>query len=194
MWRDRTAALIVRFATQTCSYVASGNDGPPSTWHITQWLFRIFTISRSKRTVVFTVSCGAAGRAKTRAASVASASVLAVRRKDIEREREGVDFLVAAELRPRAIAPGLRHQPFARHVGAAAELLEIRARGDPEDRRSAVVVRLRDDVERMRVDVLGHVLAHDQRVAERAEIRLQIGDRLSGRRVRQVIRHVAVED
>src|SRR6185312_17411290 len=124
---------------------------------MTQWLFRIFTISRSKRTVVLTVSCGVAVRAATRTAQAASVSALAALGKDIEGEREGMDGVVAAELRPRAIPPGLGHQSFERHVRPAAQFLEIRARRNLEDRGAAVVVGLRDDVERMRVDVLGHV-------------------------------------
>ena len=51
---------------------------------------------------------------------------------------------------------------------------------------SVVVVATGKDVERMRVDVLVQVLAHDERVPERAEIGLQIGDRLARRGVGQV--------
>jgi hypothetical protein len=38
----------------------------------------------------------------------------------------------------------------------------------------------------MRVDVIEHVLAHDQRVAERAEVGLQIGDRPARARVFEI--------
>src|SRR6185436_18680517 len=173
MWRLMTSALTFLRCSHACSYVSSGNDGPPSAWHITQWLLRILTISRSKRTVVFTVSCGDAGRAANTSASAASANpALTLRRNDIEGDRERVEPVVATELRPGAVPPGLRHQALERHVGSAAQLLQIGARRNREHRRPAVVVRPREDVERMRVDVLGHVLAHDQRVAEGAEIGL----------------------
>ncbi len=45
----------------------------------------------------------------------------------------------------------------------------------------------------MRVDVARHVLAHDQRVPERAEIRLQVGDGTFGRRVGQMKRQVPIQ-
>ena len=50
-----------------------------------------------------------------------------------------------------------------------------------------------NDVEGVRVDVLVQVLAHDERVAERAEIRLQIGDRLTRRGVGQIELQMTVE-
>ena len=45
----------------------------------------------------------------------------------------------------------------------------------------------------MRVDVLVQVFAHDERVAERAEIGLQIGDRLTRRGVGQGELQMTVE-
>ena len=45
----------------------------------------------------------------------------------------------------------------------------------------------------MRVDVIRHVFAHDQRVAESAEIGLQVGDRPAGGGVGQVKGEMAVQ-
>ena len=45
----------------------------------------------------------------------------------------------------------------------------------------------------MRVDVLVQVFAHDERVAERAEVRLQVGDWLAGDGVAQRKLQVSVE-
>ena len=50
-----------------------------------------------------------------------------------------------------------------------------------------------NDVEGMRVDVLVQVFAHDERVPERAEVRLQVGDRLTRRGVGQVELQMTVE-
>ena len=47
---------------------------------------------------------------------------------------------MSPELRPRAIASGLRHQPLERHLGTAPKLLEIRAGRNHERRRPARAV------------------------------------------------------
>src|SRR5512138_1894417 len=126
MRRAITAALTLRFCSHTCSYVSSGNAGPLSAWHITQWSSRMRTISRSKRTVVFTVSCVDADRDRqTAAVSAAAHPIIArgrgrlVRSDHIEGERERMQTVVPQKLRPRAVAARLRHQAFERHVRTA---------------------------------------------------------------------------
>src|SRR5262249_21184582 len=86
-------------------------------------------------------------------------------------------LVVAAELRPGAKAARLRHEAFKRHIRSASQRLEIRSGRYQKLRRSTIVVRLGEDVERVSMDVVRHVLAHDQRVSEGAEIGLEIGDR-----------------
>src|SRR5438270_13430048 len=120
MRRARTAALIFRRCSHTSSYVARGKDGPPSTWHMTQWLLSTRTISRSNSTVVFTVSCGEAERGQetpiTRATTMSKTSsrgniaLLLRADHDVERGAERVESVVPAELGPGAISSGLRHQ------------------------------------------------------------------------------------
>src|SRR5205814_469316 len=133
------------------------------------WLLRTLTISRSNRTVVLTVSCVDTRRVPATAMATATdiamtsarrAIALLLRgRHDVECDAERVQLVAPTDLRPCAIASGLRHQPLERDVGTAAQLLEIGARRNHERRRSAVVVWFREDVERMRVDVLRHVFA-----------------------------------
>src|SRR5260370_14099084 len=118
MRRAMTDARFLLPCTHACSYVASGNDGPPSTWHITQWLFRMRTISRSNSTVVVSVSWEsaamgqkiAAAAASTATASTTIRGIVALLRlgDDVEREGERVQLVVAAELRPGAVAARLR--------------------------------------------------------------------------------------
>src|SRR5262245_7777695 len=103
-----------------------------------------------------------------------------------------MDDVVAAELRPGTIAPGLRHEAIEGDVWSAAQLLEIRTRRNDE-LRYAVIVIGGEDVERVRVHVVEHVLAHDQGVPERAEICLQVGDWPPGLRIGQVKKEVTVQ-
>src|SRR5262245_3527481 len=96
---------------------------------------------------------------------------------DIERKRESVDLLVPPKLRPGTIPSRFGHQPFECHIGPTAQLLEIGARRNDKLRSDSVVVRLREDIQWMRVNVIHHVFAHDQRMTEGAKIRLKICNR-----------------
>src|SRR5260221_2220847 len=172
-----TAALTFRFCSHTCSYVSSGNDGPFSAWHMTQCLFRMLTISRSNSTVVATVPCGDAVRDQQTAAASTTTPKKTDRDfvpllccDDIEGEGEGMNAIAPAKLRPRPVPSRLRHQALERHIGPAAQCFEVRAWSNRKHPRHSVVVWPRDDVERVRMHVLRHVLAHDQRVTERAYI------------------------
>ena len=98
----------------------------------------------------------------------------------------------AAELRPCPIASGLRHQPVENHLRAAAQGFEVRA-GRDEEYRLAVLVASIEDVERVCVHGVQHVLAHDERVTESAEIGLQVDDGTPCSRVGQMKRKVAVQ-
>src|SRR5437762_1243941 len=94
----------------------------------------------------------------------------------LEGERERMNLVTAPELRPRTIATGLRHQAFERHIRTAAQSFEIGSGRDQKLRRASIVIRHRQNIQRMRVDIVHHVFAHDQRVTECAKISLQIGD------------------
>src|ERR1700748_31611 len=98
------------------------------------------TISRSKSTVVVRVSWAIAAITSALAPQLS-------RRSNIEGPGERADLIVAAELRPRAVAAGRPHQALERDFGAAADLLEIGAGRDEEYGWSAVVVGLGEDVE-----------------------------------------------
>src|SRR5262249_43635963 len=146
------------------------------------------TISRSNRTVVVRVSCAdaievtqrhrdtkAQRRAKNDLKSRASvpsclcASVLFG--NHIERKGKRVDLVVSPELRPGPVWTGLRHQTFERHIRTAAKFLEIRSRRNQELWCASIVVGLGENIQRMRMDVIHHILAHDQCMTERAKIR-----------------------
>src|SRR4029077_6210127 len=102
---------------------------------MTQWLLRALTISLSNRTVVLTVSCVDTRRVPAIAMATATdvatttarrAIALLLRgRNDVERDAERMELVATTELRPCAIASGLRHQPLERDVGTAAQRLEI---------------------------------------------------------------------
>jgi hypothetical protein len=96
-----------------------------------------------------------------------------------------VDRVVASELRPCAVASRLRHEAIENHARTASQFFEVSARGDQELRHVLVIVSARNNIERVRVDVLVEVLAHDERVTERAKVGLEICDRLLRERVGQ---------
>src|SRR5215475_11521856 len=153
------------------------------------------TISRSKSTVVVRVSCAFEGvishKRHRRHRSILSLLcllwlILFCWCDDIERKRKGVNLVVPAELRPGAIMAGLRHQTLKRHIRTAAKRLQICSGRYRELRRPTVVVGFGQDIERMRVNVIDHILAHDQRVPERTKISLQIGHRPSCCRILQM--------
>src|SRR5262249_11839 len=101
----------------------------------------------------------------------------------IERKRNRMDLVVAAELGPCAVVTRFGHQAFEGHIRTAAKFFEVGARRNRELRRAAVVIGLREDVEWMRVNVIHHVLAHDKRVPESTKISLQIGYRPTRSRI-----------
>src|SRR4029078_483282 len=103
-----------------------------------------------------------------------------------------MDDVVAAELGPGTIASRLGHQAVERHIWSTAQLVEIAA-GRNDELRHAVIVFAGEDVERVRMDVVEHVVAHDQRVTEGTKIGLEISDRSSCLRVGQVKDQVTVE-
>src|SRR5262245_40616148 len=111
------------------------------------------TISRSKRTVVVSVSCEKEVKEPQRhTTQTPSRTNVLFRSCNIEGKRERVNLVVSAELRPGSIQAGLGHQSLKRHIGTAAEFFQIRARRDQELRQTAVIIVLRQDVERMRVN------------------------------------------
>src|SRR4029450_9035417 len=107
------------------------------------------TISRSKRTVVVSVSCGKTGctqrhrdtktqrRAIKDLFSRASVSLclcvfVLFRRRHIESKHESVNLLVSPKLRPGTIPTRFGHQPFESYIGTASQLLETGARRNYE--------------------------------------------------------------
>src|SRR5437016_14471141 len=98
------------------------------------------TISRSKSTVVVRVSCERATGPSAKTNTAISASLF--RSNHIERKCERMNLVVAAELRPGAVASGLRHEAFKRDLRAAAQFLEIGAGRNEELRNPAIIISL----------------------------------------------------
>src|SRR5262245_3191370 len=104
------------------------------------------TTSRSNNTVVVRVSCGKTGLPVTHNAMTdTNNNVVAgfrprsglFRCHHIERKCERMNLVVAAKLRPRAVAAGFRHQALERDVRPSAKLLKIGSRWDHKLRRPA---------------------------------------------------------
>src|SRR5262245_30452592 len=92
----------------------------------------------------------------------------------VDGERHRLDLTLALKLRPCAIATRLCEQAVERNLGSAA-----RTAGD-----QPLVL-----TSRMRVNVAAQALANNQRMGKRAQVRLQVDDRLTGPLVRQRVGH-----
>src|SRR5262245_28726777 len=103
----------------------------------------------------------------------------------LEGRHECVDLVIAPELSPRTVTTRLGHQPIENHVGPAAQLLEICSGWDEKPRHLFVVIAAWDDVERVGVDVLVEILAHDEGVPKGAEICLEVGYGIARTRIGQ---------
>ena len=124
---------------------------PSSTWHITHRWSRIRTISRSNSTVVVErpmrlhrAAATTTTQRNAQSQEPRAESPLAHRSRTSNVVANVWTRVVAAELRPGAIAAGLRHQAVEDHLGTAAQLLEIGTRRDQELRHVFVVVRRRE--------------------------------------------------
>ena len=130
--------------------------------------------TRLVMTAYYDNTTDAAIAAKPSLRTITAAASRLARAQHSNRKRHRRQHVVALELQPDAVVARLREERVEDEVGTAAF----------GDRRAF------EHLFRMRVHVLGHVFAEHHRVAERAEVALQVLHRLAGLLVLEMNRHV----